>query len=319
MEKKKKLENEILKLEFSTTRRLTKHKPITVNNPNDMFESMVFLPESRYSKGQGGLRTKGYFKKSQPGKPLVTVITVVFNGKKYLEETIKSVLNQTYDNVEYIIIDGGSTDGTLRIIQKYENAIDYWVSEKDNGIYDAMNKGLKFSKGDFLFFLNAGDYFTEEEIIKDMVCLAQKSSSDLVYGDVLLNHHKPQRRHQKVRTKYQLIFRTICHQSILANRKCFQNKGFDTKFSWLADYKWVLQCFWNPNIKTNWINKPICFFDPENRTVLSNRALKCERIRERGEIGFSFFPSPIKYLFFANQLRLKAKFHCWQRFSHLFR
>ncbi|MCX7738944.1 MAG: glycosyltransferase [Hydrogenothermaceae bacterium] len=90
--------------------------------------------------------------------PLITVITVVFNGEKYLEETIQSVINQTYPNVEYIIIDGGSADKTLDLINKYERYIDYWVSEKDKGIY-AWNKVLTLSFGHWLSFLGSDDYF----------------------------------------------------------------------------------------------------------------------------------------------------------------
>jgi glycosyltransferase involved in cell wall biosynthesis len=88
---------------------------------------------------------------------LVTIITVVFNAKAYLEETIKSIVNHLSSNIEYIIIDGGSTDGTLDIIHKYEHAINYWISEKDDGIYDAMNKAKKMSSGKWLLYINAGD------------------------------------------------------------------------------------------------------------------------------------------------------------------
>ncbi|HAH56818.1 MAG TPA: glycosyltransferase, partial [Bacteroidales bacterium] len=85
----------------------------------------------------------------------MTVVTVVFNGVEFLEDTIKSVIGQTYDNVEYIIVDGGSKDGTLDIIKKYEYAIDYWVSEPDKGIYDAMNKAIDLGSGDWINFMNA--------------------------------------------------------------------------------------------------------------------------------------------------------------------
>ena len=106
---------------YSTTRLVTKEKLEIVNNPDDKFESVLFLPEDVGRKGEGGLRTKKYFKKSFKDKPLISIITVVFNGEQFLEETIQSVINQTYDNIEYIIIDGGSTDGTLDIIKKYED------------------------------------------------------------------------------------------------------------------------------------------------------------------------------------------------------
>jgi glycosyltransferase involved in cell wall biosynthesis len=144
---------------YSTTRTVTRQQPVIEKQAEDKFEAVLFLPEGEARQGEGGLRTQGYFKTSLESKPLITVVTVVFNGEQFLEETIQSVINQTYDNIEYIIIDGGSTDGTLGIIRKYEHAIDYWVSEKDNGIYDAMNKGCVLAVGEGLVFLNAGDYY----------------------------------------------------------------------------------------------------------------------------------------------------------------
>ena len=108
---------------------------------------------------EGGLRIKGNFKKDHNNKPLISVITVVFNDEKSIEETIRSVLFQPYNNIEYIIIDGGSTDNTLNIIKEYESSIDYWKSEKDKGIYDAMNKGCSLALGSGIIFLNSGDKF----------------------------------------------------------------------------------------------------------------------------------------------------------------
>lgn len=89
----------------------------------------------------------------------ITVITVVYNGIDYIEDTILSVINQDYSNIEYIIIDGKSDDGTMDIVEKYATKISYWVSESDNGIYDAMNKGIKVATGDWIIFMNCGDYF----------------------------------------------------------------------------------------------------------------------------------------------------------------
>jgi glycosyltransferase involved in cell wall biosynthesis len=190
---------------------------------NEKFDTLLFLSEGEGRKGEGGLRTKGYFKFSYEKKdrnwyisnsfigennpmtndkytnklitnipitnnkyinlPLITIITVVYNGEIYLEETIQSVINQTYPNIEYIIIDGGSTDETLDIIKKYEDKIDYWISEKDKGIYDAMNKGLKLATGNFIAILNADDYY-EDFAVEDSVKLLLKTKADYSIANV---------------------------------------------------------------------------------------------------------------------------------------
>ncbi len=204
---------------------ITQIKPFIVNKPEYKFETILFLPEGEGRKGEGGLRTKGYFKHSyklvdnvwyicdtegepvEPAPeelqekireyinkveadatitylPLISVITVVFNGEKYLEQTIESVINQTYPNVEYIIIDGGSTDGTLDIIKKYEDRIDYWVSEKDGGIYDAMNKGIYVACGNWLNFMNGGDYFFNESVLTELFCkISIPTETTLIFGN----------------------------------------------------------------------------------------------------------------------------------------
>ena len=121
--------------------------------------------ENKVLNKWGGLRKKGIFKKSLKDQPLISIITVVYNGDKYLEECFKSLYNQKYYNFEHIVIDGGSTDRTLEIIQKYENKIDFWSSEKDRGIYDAFNKGMLQAKGDYLGFLNSDDtYFSKNTL-----------------------------------------------------------------------------------------------------------------------------------------------------------
>ena len=129
-------------------------------------------------KTEGGLRTKGFLKQDVLNKPLITVITVVFDGAQRLEDTIRSVVNQTYENVEYIVIDGGSTDGTLEIVRKFGEVIDYWVSGPDKGIYDAMNRGLSVASGEWINFMNAGDAFCSRESIANTV---KEFSEALVY------------------------------------------------------------------------------------------------------------------------------------------
>lgn len=224
---------------YGSTRLLTTEKPNILNNPEDKFETLLFLPEGENRKGEGGLRTKGYFKKSYDEKPLVSIITVVYNGEKYLEETIQSVINQTHDNVEYIIIDGGSTDGTVDIIKKYEDQIDYWVSEKDKGIYDAMNKGIQLVCGDWINFMNAGDRIFEENIIQT---ISSHLVADLVYGDHAVYKDDP--------NNYDIInvgsYRDIrnipfCHQSLFVKTKLLKNNLFDLQYKIAADYDQYLR------------------------------------------------------------------------------
>lgn len=114
---------------------------------------------------------------------LVSIITVVYNGCAIIEDTIKSVIEQTYKNIQYIIIDGNSSDGTVKIIEKYISKIDTFLSEKDKGIYDAMNKGLCRVKGDFVIFMNAGDYFYNNEVINDFVKINPDKNMSY-YGNV---------------------------------------------------------------------------------------------------------------------------------------
>lgn len=170
--------------DYSTTRLLVTDKPECFDKQMNDTVTLLKSPDSDNKISEGGLRLQGYFKTSTASKPLITVVTVVYNGAEFLEETIKSVIEQTYDNVEYIIVDGGSTDGTLDIIRKYEHAIDYWVSEPDKGIYDAMNKGIDLGSGDWINFMNAGDLFFEcETLTKVFSNGSDYSDANVIYGD----------------------------------------------------------------------------------------------------------------------------------------
>jgi glycosyltransferase involved in cell wall biosynthesis len=136
------------------------------------------------AKIDGGLRKKGIFKKNKKDQPLLTIITAVLNNEKYLEESITSLQNQKYKNYEHIIIDGGSTDRTVDIIKKYEDRIDYWCSEKDKGIYDAFNKGMKLASGQYIGFLNSDDSYSDNafEILTKYIKI--NSDKDFIFGAV---------------------------------------------------------------------------------------------------------------------------------------
>lgn len=134
---------------------------------------------------EGGRRTRNVPRESLPGKPLISVITVAFNGAATLQDTIHSVLRQTYDNVEYIVIDGDSADGTLDILHSHDAQIDYWLSEPDAGIYDAMNKGLALASGEIVGFLNSDDFYADATVLEQVARAFQEEALDAVYADLL--------------------------------------------------------------------------------------------------------------------------------------
>jgi glycosyltransferase involved in cell wall biosynthesis len=164
---------------FSTTRRLTR----TPKEPDPCFQ----LPAPQTPKLIGGLRTRGLYKAEGP-EPIVTVVTIAYNCASSIEETMLSVLNQTYSNIEYVVIDGGSTDGTVDVIRKYEHAIDYWVSEPDRGIYDAMNKGIRASTGQWLNMMNVKDVFFSNNTIQIFADKYLQGGARFVYSDMWLRN-----------------------------------------------------------------------------------------------------------------------------------
>lgn len=164
---------------FSTTRRLTR----TRTEPDPCLQ----LPSRPAPANAGGLRTRGLYKAEGP-EPIVTVITIAYNCVSAIEETMLSVLRQTYSNIEYIVIDGGSSDGTLDVIKKYDHAIDYWTSEPDRGIYDAMNKGIRASTGQWLNCMNVKDVFFSNHTIQIVVDKYLKSGARFIYSDVPLRN-----------------------------------------------------------------------------------------------------------------------------------
>ncbi|MBA3025313.1 MAG: glycosyltransferase [Sulfurimonas sp.] len=170
-------------------------------------------------------------------KPLISIVTVVYNGEEYLEATIQSIINQSYKNIEYIIIDGGSTDGTLDIIKKYEDKIKYWVSEKDRGIYDAMNKGVLVATGEWINFMNAGDIFYNENVLNE-VFPEEKilKDFDLIYSNTLLDG--------KTMLECNIASNVIIHQSLIYRKSLHQEKGLYLVYKNLliSDYLFFMLC-----------------------------------------------------------------------------
>ena len=176
--------------------------------------------------------------------PKISVITVVFNAEKIVGKTIDNVLGQEYNNLEYIIIDGASTDSTLEIIKSYGDKISKVISQKDNGIYDAMNTGLAYSTGDYVIFMNAGDYFYNSRVLYEIV--TKQPGADVYYGNTKIidsngneigdRRHKPPK---KLTWKSLQMGMCVSHQSILARRSLCE--AFDIHYKISSDIDWTIR------------------------------------------------------------------------------
>ncbi len=165
---------------------------------------------------QGGIRFDGFKREYSSYNPIITIITVVYNCESHIEKTIKSVISQTYQNLEYIIIDGNSTDGTLDIIRKYEKYIDYWISEKDSGVFDAMNKGIYLSTSDWVLFLNAGDYLASSDSISNCIKYIDSESLILYSNTILYRTNNGNKYLKELNCDHQA--KQLIHQSCLYNK-----------------------------------------------------------------------------------------------------
>lgn len=222
---------------------------------NDLNENKIFSTNRSLKKAEvpfvvnhfkncGGLRTKGWKKESIEGCPLVSIITVVRNDVANIEKTILSVLNQTYKNVEYIIIDGDSTDGTLEIIKKYEKYIDMWISEPDKGIYYALNKGVDLVTGKWVEILNCGDFFYNNNVLSDIFEGKKIDDIDGIYGSaaccvngrmVIVEAHNDVV--EKAWTGMRLI-----HETLFIKADILKKFKFDTRYKVSGDGDFVLKC-----------------------------------------------------------------------------
>lgn len=176
--------------------------------------------------------------------PKISIITIVYNNVRDIEYTIRSVMKQTYANIEYIIVDGFSTDGTLDVIEKYREEIAILISEKDNGIYDAMNKGLNVATGDYVLFLNSGDELYEDMTLEKVFSSAD--NADVYYGETKLvdeernilgdRRHKAPKRFNWKSFRYGM---SICHQAIYVKRSIAE--PYDLQYKLSADIDWVIR------------------------------------------------------------------------------
>lgn len=186
-----------------------------------------------------------------------SIITINFNNSEGLRKTIASVVNQTFKNFEFIIIDGGSTDGSVDVIKEYADKIDYWVSEQDKGVYNAMNKGILKAHGEYLNFMNSGDCFYNNDVLNKI----KNYSEDLIIGDVRRMDTKQIIKFNDITSFYSLCVPEFNHQSIFFKRKLFSNRIYDENLKIVADWKLLIQCIYIDQCSYKHINVTIADYE----------------------------------------------------------
>ena len=190
----------------------------------------------------------------------ISIITVCYNAAEYFEEAIESVLSQDYDNFEYIIIDGGSTDGSLDIIRKYEDRLAYWVSEADHGLYDAMNKGIEAASGDIIGMINADDYYFPGAFKKAAAAFEDKSlEQNIFWGDIMHGDERilGWRDWNLKRGAF------APHPSMFCPKKVYEQIGmYNLKYKILADYDFMYRAINHYHVNPIYLPESIAFFRP---------------------------------------------------------
>jgi len=229
---------------------------------------------------EGGNRARGVQIAGSPKQPLVSVITVVHNGAAHLAKTIRAVAEQTYRNVEHIVVDGASIDATIDIIRANDSSLGYWVSEPDFGIYDAMNKGISLvtDPESYIIFANSDDKLHSATAIEN--AMASGKGEDLLYGRMVLGEGSASAIVGSAVTLDDLARQTICHPSTFVRRRVFDEVGmFDTSFRIAADYDHVVRCFAHP-VSTRFIDVVVSDMSMGG----TSEASYMESCRERKEV-----------------------------------
>ena len=242
---------------LGTKRRMITAPRNLTGDQNMIAGQLIFLPPNLSRIGEGGLRKQGLLKSVQLNKtafeepeyqkrPLVTIITVVFNGAATIRNTIQSVINQDYENIEYIIIDAGSTDGTLDIIREYDDVIDYWVSEPDHGIYDAWNKGVSLAAGEWVAFLGADDTYLDGAIAAYISLISTLGNVQIDYissrANLVLNSKVLRIIGHKWNWQSFQKWMNVAHVGSLHHKSLFEKYGlYDLSYKVCGDYELLMR------------------------------------------------------------------------------
>ncbi|WP_081212328.1 glycosyltransferase family 2 protein [Salegentibacter sediminis] len=248
--------------------------------------------------------------------PLISIITVNLNNLEGLKKTMQSVFEQTWQEFEYIVIDGGSTDGSKEYIESNKDKIDYWVSEKDKGVYNAMNKGIKIAKGEYLYFLNSGDILYDTLTLKKIA--PNLKGNDVVYGN-LIKVYRDERGEQVDKgvngedvSLKTFIKGNLNHQATFLTKNIFEKYGlYDESLKIVSDWKLYLIALGLNNAKVKYKNIPIAYYDMAG--LSSNIRLRDE---ERRYVIKNEIPLPL-FLDYLELRRLEEKLNSprYQKFE----
>lgn len=234
---------------------------------------------------------------------LITVITVCYNAEDSVDKTIKSIINQNNDSIEYIIIDGGSNDNTVKIIKKYESKYHFrFISEKDNGIYDAMNKGINMATGEYIFFLNCGDKFVDNCVIDDVIYEIKNNKPDILYGNIL--EEKNNKMDKLSYKKFKLDKKSfckgnmICHQTIFIKNEILKKYKFNIKYKICADKDLIITLY-KHKFEFKHFDRIISVYDRNGISSTNITQLK----NETKEILFRQYPIYSKIFFFLKKFK----------------
>jgi glycosyltransferase involved in cell wall biosynthesis len=220
---------------------------------------------------EGGWRLKGAKRVARPGTPLISIIVVVRNGAGTIEACIRSVVDQAYDNVELVIVDGVSSDGTLDIIRRYDERIAYWTSGRDRGIFDAMNKATRLITGDWVLFLGCDD-----RLLIDLREIAARltDASTIYYGDAFWP--KANRRYDGLFSAAKLARTNICHQAMFYPGAVFSRYEYNLRYATQADWELNMRCFSDPGFRFQYLPLLVAHYNDVDGNSARNRDLPLE-------------------------------------------
>lgn len=219
-----------------------------------------------------------------------SLITVCYNAEKLLAATLQSAVNQTCQNFELVIVDGGSRDNSLAVLEPFKPYIGTLISEPDNGIYDAMNKGVKAAKGKYVYFLNAGDSFYNPNVLEKLNRAIEKNAADFFYANVETKNEPTGINYVTGKPVDFSMFYShypICHQATFAKKKVFEKIGyFNTNYTLVADGEWFIRLFKDTSLSKVYLNEIVAYYDIQGATYFK----RMKGYKEYIKAGFEHFP-----------------------------